>query len=69
VPVRGVEDVLVDLVGNDEGIGLLGEAGDEVELGPGEDAAGGIGRVAQNEGLGFLREGAAQVKAGGRSGT
>ena len=58
--VGGVEDVFVDLVGDDENVEFFGEGGDLEELGAGEDLAGGVGGVAEDEGFGALLEGAAE---------
>ena len=51
VLVGGVDDVLVDLVGDDPQVVLLGHAGDELEFGAGKDVAGGVRRVAEDERL------------------
>ena len=51
VPVGGVHDVLVHLVGDDVDVVLGGQAGDDVELCAGEDAPAGVGGVAQDERL------------------
>ncbi|VTR65776.1 hypothetical protein DESC_370146 [Desulfosarcina cetonica] len=56
-----VDDVFVDFVGDDEGIEFLGQIGDDRKLRQGEDLARRIGRVAQHDGLGLLREGGAQL--------
>ena len=61
VPMGSVDDVLVYLVGDHESIDLLRQAGDELELGTGEDAAGRIGRIAEDQRLGFLRKGSPQL--------
>ena len=42
MPVSIVHDVLVDLVGEDEKIAVAAESGDEFQVLPGEDLAGGI---------------------------
>ena len=56
VLIRRVDDVLVDLVGDDKGVILLSEVGDYEELLACEDLAAGIGRVAENESLWLLLE-------------
>ena len=56
----GVDDVLVDFVGDDEGIEFQGQFRDEGQFPAGEHPAGGIRRVAQNQGLGVLGKGRPQ---------
>ena len=58
--MRCVDDVLVGLVGDDEGIMLFGEIEDQLQLGPGEDFAGGVGGIADDDGLGPLSKGAGE---------
>ncbi len=58
--MRRIDDVLVDLVGDDEGVVLLRELQDEKQFLAREDLAAGVGRIAEDDGLGPLREGAAQ---------
>ena len=60
VPVGGVDDVLIDLVGDDIGVVFLRQGGDDLQLHPGEDPAAGVGGVAENQGLGPLTEGVLQ---------
>ena len=60
VTVGGVDDVLVDLIGNNIGIIFPGKRGDDFQLFPGKDLAAGVGRVAQHQRLGFLAEGILQ---------
>ena len=49
--VGGVDDVLVHLVGDDPHVVLLSQARDRLKLGAREDAAAGVGGVAQDERL------------------
>ena len=60
VLMRGIDDVLVRLVGDDKGIVLFGEIEDHLQLGTGEDLAGGVGWIADDDGLGTLCEGACE---------
>jgi len=59
--VGRVDDVLVDLVGEDEGVVLLRERRDVEELGAGEDLPRGVRGVAEDDGLRLLREGLLQL--------
>ena len=56
VLVRRIDDVFVHLVGDDEGVVLFGEAADLQEFGAGEDLAGGVGGIAEDDGFGLLGE-------------
>jgi len=58
VRVRCVDDVLVDLVGDDEGVVFAREVEDEKQLFAGKNFAAWIGGIAKDEGFRFLREGA-----------
>ena len=49
VPVGGIDDVLIYLVGDDIGIVLPGQVGDELQFLAGEDLAAGVGGVAQDQ--------------------
>ena len=60
VLMGGVDDVLVDLVGDDVGVVLGGHLGDGQQLLPGEHPPAGVGGVAQHQGLGALPEGGLQ---------
>ena len=60
VLVGGVDDVLVHLVGDDIGVVFLRQGGDDLQLRPGEHLAGGVGGIAQHQGLGVLAEGVLQ---------
>ena len=69
-----VEEVLVHLVGEDEEVVLDGERGDGLELGEGEDLAGGVGRAVEDDGAGARRDGGAEAsrssaQSGAASGT
>ena len=59
--VRRVDDMLVGLVGDDERVMLLGETQDRQQLGPREDLAARVRRVADDDGLGLLREGLGEL--------
>mgnify|MGYP007042151922 CR=1 FL=1 len=59
--VRGVDDVLVRLVGDDERVVLLGETQDRQELSAREDLTAGIGGIADDDRLGLLREGLGEL--------
>ncbi len=73
--VGRVDDVLVDLVGDAVGVVLFAEVGDKGELLARKDLAAGVGRVAQDDGLGIVvAEGrleclAVKSNVGGLSGT
>ena len=56
VLVRCVNDMLVHLVGDDEGVVSLGQVGDQLQLVIGEDLAAGIGGIAEDQRLGMLVE-------------
>ena len=56
-----VEDVLVDLVGDRDHVPLPAERGDLLELLAGEDGAGRVVRVAEDDGLGPVVEGGGQL--------
>ena len=62
VLARSVHDVLVGLVGDDEGVVLLRERQDLGQLGTGEDLAAGIRGIADDDRLGALREGAGKLR-------
>lgn len=57
VMVGLIDDVFIDLVGDDVGIVFLGQVGDDHEFVVGEDLAARIGGIAEDEGLGPLLEG------------
>jgi len=59
MPVRRIDDVLVDLVRDDERIVLFRQLGDEKQFLAREDFAGWVGGIAEDQRLGFLRKGAA----------
>ena len=62
VLTRSIDDVLVGLVGDHEGVVLLRERQDLQKLGTGEDLAAGVGGVADDDRLGPLREGARKLR-------
>ena len=53
--------MLIHLVGDDIGVILLCQRGDELQLLPGKDLAAGVGGVAEDEGLDALTEGVLQL--------
>ena len=61
VPVGGVDDVLIHLIGDDVGVVLGGHLRNGQQLLPGEDPAAGVGGVAQHQSLGTLAEGSLQL--------
>jgi hypothetical protein len=59
--MRRINDVLVDLVGDDERVVLARQLENEKQFFAGEDFARGIRGIAEYERLWFLREGPAQL--------
>ena len=55
-----VDDMLVHLVGDDIGVVLFRQVGNDIQLRPGEDLAAGVGGVAEDQRLGPLAEGVLQ---------
>ena len=51
-----VDDLFIDLVGNDEQIPLPGNFGNRLEALPGKNVAGRVVRAVEEDGLGFFRE-------------
>ena len=58
--VRGIDDVLIDLVGDDIHIVLGGQRRNGLQLFTGKDLAAGIGGIAEHQCLGVLAEGVLQ---------
>ena len=56
----GIDEVLVDLVGDDEEIALAGEAGDLGQFVAGQDGAGGVVRGVEEEQAGLVGDGVPQ---------
>ena len=56
--VRAIDDVFVWFVGDDKGVVLLRELQDFQKFGARENLASGIGRITDDDGFWFLREGA-----------
>ena len=61
VGVRCVDDMLIHFVGDDVGVVLFGQVRDGFQLSTGEHLAAGVGRVAQDQGLGVLLESSFQL--------
>ena len=56
----GVDNVLIDLVGDDIGVVFFRQSGDDLQFLPGKYPAAGIGGIAENQRLGPAAEGVLQ---------
>ena len=57
--IRGIHDMLVYFVGNDESVEFFGKPGDDEQFFFGKHFSGGISRIAENKRLGMLFKGPA----------